>query len=110
MGQDNRSAGGKAVLLLLAIILGAAAAGLLSILLAAGLSTGLGPGGAGDRMLLVLGLLGLGFLGSLPLVFLLVRRWTGRPFLAAALAAVAGLGNGLIWLGTALGMAVALNR
>jgi hypothetical protein len=97
-------------LLLLGTFLGAAAAAFLALVLAVALASGHGAGVAGDRMLLVLGFLGLLFLGSLPLVFLFARRWTGRPLLAAALAATAGLGNGIIWLGAALAMAVVLNR
>lgn len=81
-----------------------------ALVLAALASGGRGPGAAGDRMLIALGLLGLLFLAALPVVFLLARRWTGRAGLAALLTGLAGLGNGLIWLGTALLMAVVLNR
>lgn len=110
MDQRDGSPFLRIVLLLSGDFLACGAAACAALVLAALASGGRGPGAAGDRMLIALGVLGLLFLAALPVVFLLARRWTGRAGLAALLAALAGLGNGLIWLGTAFMMAVVLNR
>ncbi|MBK8725809.1 MAG: hypothetical protein IPL96_07055 [Holophagaceae bacterium] len=110
MDQREGSSFLRLVLLLGGDVLACGAAAFLALVLAAFASGGQGPGATGDRMMVALGLLGLVLLAALPVVFLLARRWTGRTGLAALLAGLAGLGNGLIWLGTAFLMAVVLNR
>ncbi len=91
---------------LLASGLGAA----LSVIVAIALSSGKGAGGAGDVMMVVLALLALAMLATLPVVFLLAKRWSGRAGLAIGLALLAGAAHAACFVVTFFVMAVVLNR
>ncbi len=108
MAQGNP--GLRLALLIAGDLAAAAAASLLCLLLAIGLSSGKGPGGAGDVMMAMLAGFGLLLLALVPLVFLLGRRWSGRTGLALALAGLAAFLHAGLWVATFFVMAVVLNR
>ncbi len=100
----------KAILLACGNLLACGLAGFVGVFVCVMLTEKRGASYTGSVMMAALGLLGLLFLASLAVLFLLVRRWVRPLWGALGLTLGSGAMLGLMWLAFAFMLAVILNR
>jgi hypothetical protein len=100
----------KGLLLVAGNLVACGLLGLVATFATMALSQGKGGGATGNIMMWALGVLGLVFLLSLPVVSGLLRHWGWSLPLAIAMGLACAVALAVMWVGLAFSMMVILNR